>query len=76
LRTPLFWKFWGTVFTDMGNGWGSFSQIDIESILFSYGAGIQFLSPAGPIRLDYAHHLENGIYEEGDRWHFTILYAF
>jgi len=71
LRTPLFWKFWGTVFTDMGNGWGSFSQIDIESILFSYGAGIQFLSPAGPIRLDYAHHLENGIYEEGDRWHFT-----
>lgn len=76
IRTPLFWKFWGTVFTDMGNGWGSFSQVDLESVLFSYGAGIQFLSPAGPIRLDYAHRLENGIYREDDRWHFTILYAF
>ncbi len=76
IRTPLFWKFWGTIFTDMGNGWGSFSDIHLENILFSYGAGIQFLSPAGPIRLDYAHHLENGPYKEGDRWHFTILYAF
>jgi outer membrane protein insertion porin family len=76
LRFPLFWKFWGSFFTDMGNGWESFADARPENILFSYGAGFQFVSPAGPIRLDYAHHLENGVYKEDDRLHFTILYAF
>lgn len=76
LRFPIIWRFWGSVFTDMGNGWESFSDVSPESILFSYGTGLQFLSPAGPIRLDYAHHLENGIYPEDDRFHVTVLYAF
>ncbi len=76
LRAPLFWKFWGSVFSDLGNGWDSFSAVKIEDILFSYGLGLQFISPAGPIRLDYAHRLENGVYREDDRFHFTILYAF
>ena len=76
LRFPLFWKFWGSVFTDLGNGWGSFSDANFDSLLFSYGGGLQFISPAGPIRLDYGHRLESGGYSEGDRWHITILYAF
>jgi outer membrane protein insertion porin family len=76
LRFPFFWKFWGSIFADLGNGWESFSQVTFDNILFAYGAGIQFISPAGPIRLDYAHRLENGPYKEGDRFHFTILYAF
>jgi len=76
LRIPLFWKLWCSVFTDMGNGWGGFGDFRLENLLFSYGAGIQVLSPAGPIRLDYAHHLENGIYREDHRFHITILYAF
>jgi outer membrane protein insertion porin family len=76
LRVPLLWKFWGSVFTDLGNGWESFAEAKPENILFAYGAGLQFISPAGPIRLDYAHHLENGPYREDDRFHFTILYAF
>jgi outer membrane protein insertion porin family len=76
LRFPVIWKFWGSLFTDLGNGWKSFSDINDDEILFSYGAGVQFISPAGPIRLDYAHRLESGIYKEDDRFHFTILYAF
>ncbi len=76
LRYPLFWKFWGSLFADIGNGWDSFADVSADNILFSYGVGIQFISPAGPIRLDYAHRLENGIYKEDDRFHFTILYAF
>ncbi len=76
IRVPLFWKFWGSVFTDMGNGWESFSAARPENVLFAYGVGLQFLSPAGPIRLDYARRLENGIYRQGHRFHITILYAF
>ncbi len=76
LRFPLFWRFWGSLFTDMGNGLESFSQFDFSRMLFSYGAGVQIVTPAGPIRIDYAHRIENGIYVEDDRFHFTILYAF
>ncbi|MEZ5358702.1 MAG: BamA/TamA family outer membrane protein [Candidatus Zixiibacteriota bacterium] len=76
LRFPLFWKFWGSAFVDIGNGFESLSEITPDKLLFAYGAGIQFMSPAGPLRLDYAHHLENGRYQEGDNWHITILYAF
>ncbi|MFH1700621.1 MAG: BamA/TamA family outer membrane protein [Candidatus Zixiibacteriota bacterium] len=76
LRFPILGKFWGSVFADIGNAWGSFSDIDPDDLLFAYGAGFQYLSPAGPLRLDYAHHLENGIYAEDSRWHITILYAF
>ena len=75
-RLPLFWKFWGSTFVDIGNGFESPSDITPGDLLFAYGAGLQFISPAGPLRLDYAHHLENGIYPERDRWHITILYAF
>lgn len=76
LRFPLFWKFWSSTFVDIGNGFESLSDITPDDLLFAYGAGIQFMSPAGPLRLDYAHHLENGRYREADRWHITILYAF
>lgn len=76
IRVPLFWKFWGSIFTDIGNGWESFSDVDFDALLFAYGAGLQFLSPAGPIRLDYAHRFENGPFIEDSRYHVTILYAF
>jgi len=76
LRFPLFWKLWGSVFTDLGNGWESFSRVRVDDVLFAYGAGVQFVSPAGPVRFDYAHRLENGIYKADDRFHVTILYAF
>lgn len=76
LRAPLFWKFWATVFSDFGNGYESFSQVKMKDILFSYGAGIAFLSPAGPVRLDYAQRVRSGIYDAGHRLHFTILFAF
>lgn len=76
LRAPLFWKFWGTIFADLGNGYESFSQVGMKDILFSYGAGVAFLSPAGPVRLDYAQRVRSGIYDAGHRLHFTILFAF
>jgi outer membrane protein insertion porin family len=64
------------MFTDLGNGWASFSDAGLDNILFSYGVGIQFISPAGPLRLDFAHRVEAAGYNAGDRFHVTILYAF
>lgn len=76
IRLPLFWKVWGSIFTDLGNGWASFAKARPEDLLFSYGAGVQFISPAGPLRFDYARRVENAGYSTGDRLHVTILYAF
>ncbi len=75
-RYPLVGKFWGSVFFDAGNGFKDPSEIKWVNIALSYGVGIQFISPAGPIRLDYARRVKTRPFPEGHRLHFTILYAF
>lgn len=70
------WPLYQSVFFDMGNGYRLESQIKFRNMAYSYGTGIQIMSPAGPIRLDYARVIPHDSYTFTDRWHFTILYAF
>jgi outer membrane protein insertion porin family len=67
---------WQSIFFDMGNGYRSSRGISFDNMAYSYGTGIQFISPAGPIRIDYARRIPSAVYTFDDRWHFTILYAF
>lgn len=48
------WKL--AVFTDMGNAFNDFSDIEFKQ---SVGIGIRWLSPVGPIRLDLASALDD-----------------
>ncbi|MCP4633395.1 MAG: BamA/TamA family outer membrane protein, partial [candidate division Zixibacteria bacterium] len=75
-RFRLIGKFWGSIFGDIGNGFRNKLEIKWDRLAVSYGAGIQFISPAGPIRVDYARRLETDYITSGDKFHFTILYAF
>jgi len=75
-RFRLIGKFWSSIFVDIGNGFRNNLEIKWNSLAFSYGAGLQFISPAGPIRVDYARRLESKYISAGDKLHFTILYAF
>jgi outer membrane protein insertion porin family len=77
-RYPIIGKFWGSLFADIGNGYYKRSEIKPENLAISYGIGLQFISPAGPIRLDYARQLRaEGIdTDRSYRFHLTILYAF
>ena len=75
-RYRIIGKFWGSLFGDFGNGFRNRDEIDLESFAISYGMGLQFLSPAGPIRIDYARRVGTKSIRPGDRFHFTILYAF
>lgn len=75
-RFPIIGKFWGSLFTDIGNGYRNRSDIRWNTLAVSYGLGVQFMSPAGPIRLDYARRVKVKNIEPGDKFHFTILYAF
>lgn len=67
---------WQSVFFDLGNGFRNDSEIALGSLAVSYGTGFQIVSPAGPIRIDYARRVKTEKYDFDSRWHFTILYAF
>ncbi len=67
---------WQSIFLDVGNGFNSLDDLHFKDFAYSYGTGVQILSPAGPIRLDYARVIPTERFGFTDRWHFTILYAF
>jgi len=67
---------WQSVFFDMGNGFRTRSEIKLSNFAYSYGTGFQIVSPAGPIRIDYARRIATDRFDFDSRWHFTILYAF
>jgi outer membrane protein insertion porin family len=67
---------WQSVFFDMGNGFRAGSDVSFDALAYSYGTGIQLVTPAGPIRVDYARVIPTERFGVASRWHFTILYAF
>jgi outer membrane protein insertion porin family len=64
------------VFVDVGNIYEDFKYFKWKTLLVSGGLGIQYISPVGPVRLDYGRRLVRGDYPSGGRFHFSILYAF
>lgn len=67
---------WQSVFFDAGNGFRHLNEVKAGTMAYGYGTGFQFISPAGPIRIDYARRIPTDRYSVDSRWHFTILYAF
>ncbi|RME27014.1 MAG: hypothetical protein D6800_05600 [Candidatus Zixiibacteriota bacterium] len=67
---------WQSAFIDIGNGFSDVDEIKLDNFAYVYGTGFQIISPAGPIRLDYARRIKTKRFGFADRWHFTILYAF
>jgi len=76
LRTPAIWRFWFTVFGDAGNAWSRFRDFSGKEILVSTGIGLQYVSPVGPLRLDYAKRISHPGHPASDRLHLAILFAF
>jgi len=67
---------WQSVFFDMGNGFRAVSEFRFDALAYAYGTGFQLVTPAGPIRVDYARVIPTDRMGVASRWHFTILYAF
>ena len=67
-------------FTDGGNVFARASDIDLARIRGSYGAGVRWDSPIGPLRLDFGfkmdRHVINGQRERLGEWHLNIGEAF
>ena len=76
LRTPVIWKLWFTVFGDAGNNWNRAADMKLSHILVTLGIGVQYISPVGPLRLDYGRRVIHHGHLASDRMHLAILFAF
>jgi outer membrane protein insertion porin family len=75
-RRYLVGKFWMSLFLDVGGNWRDHKDFHFRDLLATLGVGIQYVSPLGPIRLDYGQRLAWKPVVPGGRIHISILYAF
>ncbi len=63
-------------FLDIGNVYPEVADVSIPDLRKSVGLGLRYLTPIGPIRLDYGHKIHRLPGESAGRLHLTIGYAF
>jgi outer membrane protein insertion porin family len=72
LRVPLRSGFIGAVFVDMGSVWFASDPVNGFDLRYTSGLGLRYITPVGPIGLDYAWKLDRRDGEAAAEWHFTI----
>ena len=76
-RIPLFWLFMLEIFVDSGNVWRTARDFNIGEIRYTTGAGIAFLTPIGPVRVDYGYKLNKPSTNPWPTaWHLGFYFAF
>ncbi|MDR2339612.1 MAG: outer membrane protein assembly factor BamA [Deltaproteobacteria bacterium] len=63
---------YAVLFYDMGNVWSKDQDFDFGDLKRSYGAGLRYLSPMGPLRIEYGKALDNDPGQPAGRWEFTM----
>lgn len=72
LRIPLRYGLIGAVFADAGSVWFARGPVNGFDLRETSGLGLRYLTPVGPIGLDYAWKLDRRDGEPAAEWHFTI----
>lgn len=62
----------GVLFYDAGSGFGKDDSIALSDLRTSVGAGFRWLSPIGPLRLEWGYNLEPKPGERQGIWEFSI----
>ena len=78
-RYQLLGKLWGHIFVDLGQVWTDWKDVNPNDIRASAGSGLAYITPIGPLRLDYAVVLSKHPYDPkqfSGRWHLAFLYAY
>jgi outer membrane protein insertion porin family len=77
---PLFYGIRAAAFFDVGNVWGpdisAGQKFDITDLHYAAGAGFRWVSPFGPIRVDYGVNLNPARGEKFGNFHFSVGSAF
>ena len=61
----------GVTFFDIGNAWGEDEDF-FEKWRYSVGAGIRWMSPMGPLRLEWGYNLDPYDWEDNSKFEFMI----
>ena len=61
----------GVTFFDVGNAWGEDEDF-FDELRYSVGAGLRWLSPLGPLRLEWGYNLDPYEWEDDSRLDFMI----
>jgi outer membrane protein insertion porin family len=69
-------KMKGVVFFDTGNVWGEDEDWDFGDLRYSIGAGIRWISPLGPIRVEWGYNLDPRPDENQSEWNFSVGTSF
>lgn len=62
----------GVTFFDMGNVWGTEQGYSLSDMRKSIGLGIRWLSPMGPLRVEWGYNLDNKPGEDKSNWEFRM----
>ena len=84
LRVPLWGNLSAVAFADAGNAWNNAWDFNLNDLRYDVGPGLRYLTPVGPIRLDFGYQLKRipGLLIDGKpeahrfRFHFSIGQAF
>ncbi len=76
LRFPLYKSLHGGVFYDTGSVFMFASQMNFNDLRHCAGAGLRYLLPFGPVRLDWAYVLDPEPGEDRYRFVFSLGHAF
>ena len=66
----------GVVFTDFGNVYATWEDWNFDEIKKAAGVGFRWLSPLGPLRLEWGYNLDPDPDEDSSVWDFSIGGAF
>ncbi|MBF0491268.1 MAG: outer membrane protein assembly factor BamA [Deltaproteobacteria bacterium] len=76
LQFRLYKGFQVVGFADSGFDINSWGELGLDTLRHSAGAGLRYVTPVGPIRLDYGFILDRRPEESKGRLHFTFGYFF
>ena len=62
----------GVIFYDTGNVWTKDQNMDFSDMKQSYGGGIRYKSPFGPMRIEYGRVINPGRYDPEGNWEFSV----
>ncbi|NNF84726.1 MAG: outer membrane protein assembly factor, partial [Deltaproteobacteria bacterium] len=72
LRVPLKYEFLVAFFLDAGSVWFEDDPENDFDLRESAGLGLRYITPIGPVALDYGWKLDRREGESSSEWHFTI----
>ncbi len=75
-RIPVTGGFEVALFVDVGNTWADPKNVNLGEIRTGVGVGLHYLTPVGPLRLEYGLKLDRKPGEDAGAFAFAVGYPF